>query len=216
MFWVALHRVSSQKPTLTHRFPVPGDGPCFVVRWSCSSAGRTFLPTVRRDNTQGCHQSSSSHREARKLVAAPQNTKTGGTNGYVQQEVASHTIHGCHRGRISHALKLHMVQTNSGKKVPHCDPLVIHSFGNWCSLGTANGRFRKATAFQALSKGLVVPPPRSIGSFPREYLKSNYLLHNEWLFGFFWHLPVTNALKQLSFNLQKMSLLAFHLVKLFL
>lgn len=55
-----------------------------------------------------------------------------------------------------------------------------------------------------------------VGSFPGEYLKSNYLLHNEWLFGFFWHLPVTNALKQLNFNLQKTSLLAFHLVKLFL
>lgn len=36
------------------------------------------------------------------------------------------------------------------------------------------------------------------------------------LFGFFWHLPVTNALKQISFDLQKTFLLAFDLVKLFL
>lgn len=37
-----------------------------------------------------------------------------------------------------------------------------------------------------------------------------------WLFGFFWHILVTNALKQISFNLQKTFLLVFDLVKLFL
>lgn len=37
-----------------------------------------------------------------------------------------------------------------------------------------------------------------------------------WLFGFFWHLPVTNALKKIDFDLQKTSLLAFDLVNLFL
>lgn len=35
-----------------------------------------------------------------------------------------------------------------------------------------------------------------------------------WLFGFFWHLPATNALKKISFDLQKTSPLAFDLVRL--
>lgn len=35
-----------------------------------------------------------------------------------------------------------------------------------------------------------------------------------WFFGFFWHLPATNALEKISFDLQKTSLLAFDLVRL--
>lgn len=104
---------------------------CSWVRGSYSSAGRNFLPIVVWANTQGCDQSSSSLRGGRGLLAAPPNTKRGGggTKGYKQWEVAFHTIHGRHGDRMLWVLKFHTVQTNSGKKVPHNDPLVTHSFG---------------------------------------------------------------------------------------
>lgn len=107
-------------------------------------------------------------------------------------------------------LKLHTPQKKSGKKFPHLSSVALNDNALYML------RQNEDLEEQQLSKHLVQYSPHSPPCpefIPGEYLKSNYLLHNERVI---WFLQVTNALEQISCNLQKTSLLAFDLVKLFL
>lgn len=60
------------------------------------------------------------------MLAAPPNTKIGGNKGYKQWDVAFHTIHGHHGGWMLQMLKLHTLETNSGKKAPRLSSVALN------------------------------------------------------------------------------------------